>query len=134
MIGEKIGMINADTATKTLPAVNGVPVLETSTQGSGTLYGIDVQSMATYQAMLNKDGSWQGECPNQGVIMAADGVATFSATGVGHMTDNGGNKFRGAVYFHTEALSLAKLNGTCFIYEWDVGADGQAVWNIWEWK
>ena len=63
-------------------------------------------------------------CPNQGVIMAQDGVATFRASGVGASTADGGSKFRGVVYFDTSAPSLSRLNGTAVVYKWDVDLPG----------
>ena len=89
--------------------------------------------MATYSAQLQPDGSLYGECPNSGVVMTSDGVATFRATGCGQMTGDGGAKFRGAVYFQTSAPSLMSVNGKCMVYEWDVDGQGNATWNIWEW-
>ena len=90
--------------------------------------------MATYQATMRADGSWQGECPNSGIVMAADGVATFSATGVGSPTEDGGFAFKGVVYFNASAPSLSSLNGVAVVYDWTVAADGQATWELWEWK
>ena len=66
--------------------------------------------------------------------MTGDGVATFRATGTGSFTADGGAIFRGAVYFQAAAPSLSSLNGACGMYEWDVDAEGNATWNIWEWK
>ena len=37
---------------------------------------------ATYDATMRADGSFYGECPNSGVIMAADGVAIAYEWGV----------------------------------------------------
>ncbi|MFL2748906.1 MAG: hypothetical protein ACJ0DI_05370 [bacterium] len=82
---------------------------------------------------MQPDGSLYGECPNSGVVMTSDGVATFRATGRGQMTSDGGAKFRGAVYFQTSAPSLMSFNGKCMVYEWDVDGQGNATWNIWEW-
>ena len=133
MLGEKVGTFTGTTTDKALPAQGGFPVFETSAQTSGKLAGVDVQSMATYSAQMQPDGSLYGECPNAGVVMASDGVATFRATGCGQMTDDGGAKFRGAVYFQTSAPSLMAVNGKCMVYEWDVDGQGNATWNIWEW-
>ena len=68
------------------------------------------------------------------MFMTAEGIATFRATGAGAFTEDGGAKFRGAVYFTSSAPSLIGLNGMCLVYEWDVDGEGNASWNIWEWK
>jgi hypothetical protein len=48
--------------------------------------------------------------------MAADGVATFRATGAGSFTADGGTSFRGVAYFQSQALpylhSTARLSYT----------------------
>ena len=116
-----------------MPAQGGLPSFETSAETSGKLAGAECQSMATYSAQMQPDGSLYGECPNSGVVMTSDGAATFRATGCGQMTGDGGAKFRGAVYFQTSAPSLMSVNGKCMVYEWDVDGQGNATWNIWEW-
>ena len=103
----KIGSLKATTTTTVLPTEGSLPKFEVSTQGSGTLAGVNVTTMATYWAEMRPDGTLYGECPNQGVIMAQDGVATFRANGVGAGTADGGSKFRGAVYFEASAPSLS---------------------------
>tara|TARA_Y100000768_G_scaffold342231_1_gene287166 strand:+ start:2979 stop:3383 length:405 start_codon:yes stop_codon:yes gene_type:complete len=134
MLGEHVGSMAGASQMTALPAVNGMPAAETTATTAGTLAGVEVQSMATYQATMRADGSWQGECPNSGIVMAADGVATFSATGVGSPTEDGGFAFKGVVYFDASAPSLSSLNGVAVVYDWTVAADGQATWELWEWK
>ena len=133
MLGEKVGTFTGPTTDKVMPAQGGLPSFETSAQTSGKLAGAECQSMATYSAQMQPDGSLYGECPNSGVVMTSDGVATFRATGCGQMTGDGGAKFRGAVYFQTSATSLMSVNGKCMVYERDVDGQGNATWTIWEW-
>ena len=83
---------------------------------------------------LREDGTIYGECPNSGVVMAADGIGTFRATGIGSFTEDGGVAFKGVVYFQTAAPSLASLNGAAVVYNWDVDAEGNATWELWDWK
>jgi len=134
MLGEKIGSISGPAKNKALSAEGSLPKFSTSTEGVGTLAGAEVQSMATYSSSMRADGTLYGECPNQGVIMTQDGVATFRATGVGTFTAEGGTNFRGACYFQASAPSLSSLNGICCVYHFDVDAEGNATWDIWEWN
>ena len=136
MASEKLGSIKAVTTTKALPANGTLPRFEvTVLSGSGTLAGVDIfQVMATYSAEMREDGSLYGECPNAGLVIVADGVATFRATGIGTFTEDGGATFKGMVYFQASAPSLSSLNGTCGVYHWDVDPEGNATWEIWEWK
>ena len=133
MLGEQIGSLTASTTNKPLPEDGALPKFEVTATGSGTLAGAEVQTLATYSAQMRADGTIYGECP-AGVIMTGDGVATFRATGAGSFTADGGAIFRGVVYFQASAPSLSSLNGTCGVYHWDVDAEGNATWEIWEWK
>tara|TARA_B100001123_G_scaffold337391_1_gene381684 strand:+ start:144 stop:548 length:405 start_codon:yes stop_codon:yes gene_type:complete len=134
MLGDKIGEMSGATTNKALPAENGSPKIETAAAGSGTLLGVEGGFQATYQSVVSADGSIYGECPNSGLFMTPEGIATFRATGAGVFTEDGGAKFRGAVYFKSSVPALVGLNSMCLVYEWDVDAEGTATWNIWEWK
>jgi hypothetical protein len=136
MASGKLGSIKAVTATKALPANGTHPRFEvTVPSGNGTLAGVDIfQMMATYSAEMREDGTLYGECPNAGLVIAADGVATFRATGIGTFTEDGGATFKGMAYFQTSAPSLASLNGAAVVYNWDVDAEGNAAWELWQWK
>jgi len=136
MPAEKLGSLKCVTTQKVLPANGTNPRFEvTVPSGSGVLAGADiVQAMATYQSEVLPDGTIVGECPNSGVVMAADGLATFTASGIGSFTDDGGAAFKGIVYFRTSAPSLVSLNGAAVVYNWDVDAEGNATWELWEWK
>ena len=133
MLGEKVGSLQASTTNKALPSDGALPIFETSAEGAGTLAGADVQFLATYSSEMRADGTLYGECP-AGIIMTADGVATFKATGIGTFTADGGATFRGATYFQATAPSLASLNGICTVYDWEVDAEGNATWTLWEKK
>ena len=134
MLGEKLGSMQLTTRNKVLPGNGSLPSFETTTIGSGTLAGTEVNGMATYTANMRPDGTLYGECPNQGVVIAEDGVATFTATGIGTFTEDGGSSFKGMVYFQTSAPSLSSLNGVAVVYDWVVDAEGNASWDLWEWK
>ena len=128
-------MVVATSSIEETNHVDGNPAFETVASGlSGTLAGTDVTSFATYSAAMRDDGSFYGECPNSGVIMAADGVGTFRATGIGSPTADGGFAFKGVVYFESAAPSLSSLNGVAVVYDWNVDANGDASWDLWEWK
>ena len=131
---KKIGTIKSSTTPRVLPAIEGRPRMEVTAVGvSGNILGKDVfGSFATYHAEMKPGGHWQGECPDSGFIAVADGVATFSATGVGVNTEDGGSAWKGACYFQTSAPSLSELNGMCVVYYWNVDAEGTATWELHE--
>ena len=83
--------------------------------------------MASYVAKMRADGSLYGECPNAGVVMAADRVGTFRATGAGLFTADDGTSFRGVAYFQSQAPLLSALNGKVVVHIWEVDAAGVAA-------
>ena len=122
MLGKKVGTVTGSATNSLEPAVGASPRFSTVAEGSGSFLGVDVQNMVKFTAEMNIDGSLYGECPNSGLLMASDGVATF------------GSSFRGAVYFQASAPSLSDLNGKAFVFHWEVDAAGGTVWDVWEWE
>jgi hypothetical protein len=88
--------------------------------------------MASYVAKMQADGSPYGERPNAGVVVAADGVGTYRATGAGSFTADDGTSFRGVAYFQSQAPLLSALNGKVVVHIWEVDATGVAAWEHWE--
>ena len=127
MLGEKLGSMTATSVTKVLPSEGTLPIFEVTAQGSGTIAGVQVQFMGTYHTEMRADGSMYGECPNSALLMAADGVATLKASGVGRTEPDGSTKFRGIFYIETTAPSLMSLNGKAIVQEYDVDAEGNAT-------
>ena len=133
MLGEKLGSMTATSVTKVLPSEGTLPKFEVTAQGSGTIAGVQVQFMGTYHTEMRADGSMYGECPNSALLMAADGVATLKASGVGRTEPDGSTKFRGIFYIETAAPSLMSLNGKAIVQEYDVDAEGNATSEMWHW-
>ena len=134
MLGENIGEIKSTAVTKVLPANGSRPRFETTTEGQGMVLGVEVSAMTTYWSEMDADGTVYGECPNQGVLMSKNGPVTVIANGAGRMHEDGGASFRGSAFFKTNVASLSRLNGMCLVHEWDVDANGNGVWKLWEWK
>ena len=133
MLGEKLGSMTATSVAKVLPSDGTLPKFEVTAQGSGTIAGVQVQFMGTYHTEMRADGSMYGECPNSALLMAADGVATLKASGVGRTEPDGSTKFRGIFYIETTAPSLMSLNGKAIVQEYDVDAEGNATSEMWHW-
>ena len=129
---KKIGTIKYATTVKALPSLDGYPRVEVSALSlEGNLLGTEVlQSITTFQGVLKPGGHWQGECPDSGIVFVADGWATFSATGVGVNTEDGGSAWKGTSYFQTSAPSLSELNGKCIVFYWNVDPEGTATWEL----
>ena len=132
MLGNNVGSLTCQTTPRVMPAKNGMPCLEITAVGSGTLAGQQVQVMATFSATAQPDGSWYGECPEAGVVMSASGMATYRASAAGHTTAEGGFSMRGVVYFSSQDTAMSVLNGKACVFTWEVDAAGTAQWEIWE--
>ena len=99
MLGDKAGSMTFQETSKPIDSGKyGLPAMDTHTVGSGKLLGYDVQSRAAFTAHMRPDGSWSGHA-YAGVVMCAEGVATYKCDGVGNMTEAGGVSFRGGAIF-----------------------------------
>jgi len=131
MLGEKIGTMKFTSENAAIESGSyGMPAMETKASGSGMLAGCEVMAQSTFTAEMRPDGSWLGECPNSGIIMCPEGVATFRANGLGNFTEDGGVKFRGSCMFETTSEALASLNGKAHMFTWDVDSEGNATWEV----
>ena len=83
MSGEKIESAPATSVSKVMPAKGDLAKIWNTAQGNGKIAGVDIQFMGTYHAEMKADVSIYGECPNSAILMAADGMATLRANGVG---------------------------------------------------
>lgn len=135
MLGDKLGVLTGKVTGQRILPSEDEPKAETSFEVSGQLDGVQIAFMGTYWSKVRPDGSLYGECPNQGVLMAPDGVGMWTAAGVGWFTGGGtGVAFRGACYLTKAPASLAKLSNVALIYEWETDGDSNATLGFWAWK
>lgn len=130
VLGEEKGKI---TGSRVLPSEGQGPIVETSTQGSGKVLGVEYTSMDTYCTNLAQGGMLHGE--GRGIIMTKDGeMASWTGQGVGKPKGGVAGSFRGAMYFQTTSQKLARLNTVAALYEFEVEEDGSYRGKLWEWK
>ncbi|MEV7020833.1 hypothetical protein [Kitasatospora sp. NPDC093558] len=134
MLGDLIGETQGqDTGRRVIAAGDGHVTVEVSFQGSGSYFGVAVNTIGTYESELRPDGSLYGE--GQGVDMTADGQSvTWHGSGVGHFTADGGTSFRGALFFFTTSPQLERLNGVAGVFEYETDASGKSTGKLYEWK
>ena len=134
MLGENVGETQGKvTGRRVLPSEGGGPKVEVTMAEGGKLVGLDVQMIATYIAALRPDGTLFGD--GQGVVMAANGEGgSFVDSGVGKFNEKGGANFRGALFFQSQAPTLARLNGVGVVFEHDGDENDNTVTRLWEWK
>jgi len=135
MLGEKIGeYVGKNTGRRVIPNDEHGPKMEISMEQMGKMYGVEVVDYGTYDAvMVGKHLEGKG----QGITMTKDGESlTWTATGIGTFTGKGmGVHWRGSLTYRTESQKLARVNGMCFVFEYDLDEDGNtSKGRIFEWK
>jgi hypothetical protein len=134
MLGELVGQETGQvTAIRVLPG-EGEPSVEVSFQAAGTLLGTHATNIGTYTSVTRPDGTMFGE--GQGVVMTESGdMASWKGEGVGHFTGEGtAVSWRGAIFYQSDAQSLARLNGIATVFEYDSDASGKTDARSYEWK
>ena len=133
MLGDKIGEETGKVTGQRVLATDGPPMVETSFQASGSLYGVSHMTIGTYQATMRPDGTLYGE--GQGVVMASDGgAATWKGSGLGKIGVGSAVSYRGAIYYQTAAPNLLRLNEVAAVFEYEVDGDGNTIGRVWEWE
>ena len=134
MMGEKIGDETSKMISQRVISVEGgLPTLENSSKGTGTLLGVQYQSQATYTGKLRPDGTLFGE--GQGLLMGKGGEnATWVGQAVGKVTQNGGVSWRGSFIFQTTHAKWARLNTICVPFEYEIDANGDGKGHMHEWR
>jgi hypothetical protein len=132
MLGEQIGESKGKRLVRRVLSVDP-PTAEVSFEDSGQMLGVATTGMGTYTSIVSPDGTIHGD--GQGMNMTADGEAiTWTGTGVGRFGPGGSVSYRGMLFFRTASQKLARLNGTCGAFEYEVDAAGSTISKVWEWK
>jgi hypothetical protein len=137
MIGEKVGEFTGkNTGRRVIPNDEHGPKMEISIEQAGKFYGVDVIDYGTYEALPgHAPGTLEGK--GQGISMTKDGeTVTWTATGIGRFTGKGmAVQWRGSIHYRTDSQKLARINGVCFVYEYDIDETGNAsTGRVYEWK
>jgi hypothetical protein len=133
MIGEKIAELTGrTTARRVITGPNG-PKMEVSMEQAGKILGIELMDFATYESVFDPLGHLEGR--GQGIGMTKDGErVTWTGTGIGRFNGKGGVQWRGSIHYRTSSPKLSKLNGHCFVFEFDTDDGGNTHGRIYEWK
>jgi hypothetical protein len=133
MIGEKILEASGHTtARRVLSTTGGQIAMEVSFEQTGKLLGVEVTDVATYEATMEPDGHLEGHCEGIGMTKEGEPV-TWTAVGVGRRSGKS-IQWRGSIQYRTSVPKLAKLNGNCFVFEYDVDDAGNSQGRVFEWK
>ena len=132
MLGEQISETKGKRLVRRVLSVDP-PTAEVSFEDSGQILGVATTGMGTYTSIVSADGTIHGQ--GQGLNMTEDGEAiTWRGTGVGRFGPGGSVSYRGMLFFRTTSEKLARVNGACGAFEYDVDASGSTTSKVWEWK
>jgi hypothetical protein len=132
MLGEQISETKGRRLVRRVLSVDP-PTAEVSFEDSGQMLGVATTGMGTYTSIVSPDGTIHGE--GQGMSMTVDGEAiTWTGNGVGKFGPGGSVSYRGMLFFRTASQKLARLNGVCGAFEYEVDASGSTTSKVWEWK
>lgn len=133
MLGDQIGEERGQVLVRRVLSAGASPQVEVTFQAEGRILDVDTTDMGTYVGTIQPDGTLKGE--GQGLVRGSGNeVATWTGTGVGHFTNDGGVAWRGALYFQTQAPALARLNGIAVVFEYGVDGSGKTEAKFFEWK
>ncbi len=134
MLGEQLGEERGKiTGRRVIRSGAGGPRVEVTFEAAGKVAGRDGRDIGTYWAAMRPGGFFYGE--GQGIIMTRDGDSiVWVGQGTGRINQDGGMKWRGAVYYETTSQTLARLNGMAVAYEHETDASDNVATKYWEWK
>ena len=132
MLGEQIGETKGRRLVRRVVCINP-PTVEVSFEDSGHMLGVATTGIGYYTSIVGADGFIHGD--GQGLNMTEDGEAiSWTGTGVGRFGPGGSVSYRGMLFFRTASQKLARLNGACGAFEYEVDASGSTTSKVWEWK
>ena len=133
MLGEQIGEGTAKVLVRRVLPSEGPPRVEVSAQGTGKLLGVETRVSSSYVATIRPDGTLFAE--GQGVEIGKGGeMASWKGQGVGEFVGAGGVRYRGGIYYQTQAEAWKSLNRVAVVFEYEADADGNGKLKGWEWR
>jgi hypothetical protein len=115
------------------------PRIETSVSVSGTMKGVQVEEMITFNGTPTTDkGLLHGV--GKGVIMVVGGegdpeMVSYTGEGIGRVSSTGNVKWCGSVFFRkSSGDKLAFLNNMVGVFESEIDIEGNFSEKVWEWR
>jgi hypothetical protein len=138
MLGEQFAELKGKTTGQRVLDSEG-PRIETSVSVSGTMKGVQIQEMITFNGAPTADkGVLHGI--GRGVIMVVGGkgepeMISYTGEGIGRVGSTGNVKWCGSVFFRkSSGDKLAFLNNMVGVFESEIDKDGNFSEKVWEWK
>jgi hypothetical protein len=132
MLGEQISESKGKRLVRRVISVDP-PTAEVSFEDSGHMLGVATTGIGSYTSVVSPDGTILGS--GQGLNMTEEGEGvTWTGTGSGRFGPGGSVSYRGMLFFRTTSQKLARLNGACGAFEYEVDGAGNTTSKVWEWK
>jgi hypothetical protein len=117
------------------------PKIESSFTMAGKYKEIEATDIGTFWSVMRQGAEARAimYAEAQGVITAKDGqgMATYTAQGIGRFTSPGKIRFHGSVFFRTTSTGggkLSFLNNMVGVFEYEGDEQGNCSVKVWEWK
>jgi len=117
------------------------PKIERSFTMAGEYKGIQATDIGTFWTVMRQGAEAEPimYADAQGVITAKDGqgMATYTAQGIGRFTSLGKARFHGSTFYRTTPTSggtLSFLNNVVGVFEYEGDEQGNCSVKVWEWK
>ena len=113
------------------------PKIESSFTMEGEYNGIACTDIGTYWSLLRAGGVMYGEGKGLLTAKSSQGMAAWTAQGIGRFTGPGKISFRGSLFFRTpsgEGGKLSSLNNVVAVFEYELDEMGNCSSKVWEWK
>ncbi|HEV8360514.1 MAG TPA: hypothetical protein VGR28_08685 [Candidatus Thermoplasmatota archaeon] len=135
MLGDKVGELKGKVVNIRVlePDAEG-PSVEVTMQETGTLFGVDVQTVVTYVSRARPGGILTGQ--GNGVLFTPDGESlTWRGLGIGTPKGKGqAASWRGGIVYHGSSRKLERLNKVSIVYEYEIDEAGNSHGKLTEWK
>jgi hypothetical protein len=134
MLGNQLGEASGRiTNVKVLEYAGEHSRIEVTFQGQGKVTGVGITDLGTYWQEIRPGGVIYGE--GGPLWMTDDGeMASWKGFGVGKSTGPGfAASFGAAGAIQTSSERLAPLTGVATVVEYEVDAEGNYHWTMWEW-
>jgi hypothetical protein len=137
MLGEQFAELKGKITGQRILDTEG-PRIETSVSISGTMKGVQIQEMITFNGTPTIDkGVLHGV--GKGVIMTVGStepeMIPYTGQGTGRVGSTGNVTWRGSVFFtKSSGDRLSFLNNMVGVFESEIDKDGNFYEKVWEWK
>ncbi len=131
MIGAQIEEGRGKRTGRRVIATEPVMKVEASVEETASFLGVEGLNIITYVSHSKPDGSLEAKA-RASLPRSRAAASPGKAWASGGFGENGSIHYSGSLSFTTTAQKLAKLNGMCVVFDWEIDAQGNTHSKMWE--